>query len=72
MIGRGRMSARNISAAAFRMREIGLVIARKRDRLLPVSGFGAHLEPGPRQHLDEVEPDERLVFGDQDPHAYRL
>ena len=26
MIGRGRMSARNISAAAFRMREIGLVI----------------------------------------------
>ena len=26
MIGGGRMSARNISAAAFRMREIGLVI----------------------------------------------
>jgi hypothetical protein len=44
------------------------VLARERDSLLAVAGLRADLEPGTGEHLDEVEPDDRLVFGDQDPH----
>src|SRR5256886_17458882 len=42
---------------------------RELDSLDAVAGLGANLEPGAPEHLDQVEPDDRLVFGDQDPHG---
>jgi hypothetical protein len=41
---------------------------RELDSLDAVAGLGADLEPSAPKHLDQVEPDDRLVFGDQDPH----
>src|SRR2546430_4764907 len=41
---------------------------RELDSLDAVAGLGADLEPGASEHLDQVEPDDRLVFGDQDAH----
>ena len=50
-------------------REIGLVLAGELHSLLTVACLGTNLEPGASEHLDQVEPDDRLVFGDQDPHG---
>src|SRR3954447_9468876 len=48
--------------------KVRLVLARELDILLPVVGLGAYFEAGPLQQLTQVEPDERLVLCDQDPH----
>ena len=44
-------------------------IARELDRLDPVPGLRADLEAGPLEQLAQVEPDDRLVLGDQNPHT---
>ena len=49
-------------------REIGLVPPGKLHRLLTVARLRANLEPGASKHLDQVEPDDRLILCDQDPH----
>ena len=45
------------------------MLSRERDRLLAVAGLRADLEPGSLEQLAEVEADDRLVLGDEDPHA---
>ena len=42
--------------------------AREGHRLLPVARLRAHLETGVLQQGPQVEPDDRLVLGDQNPH----
>ena len=42
----------------------------KRHRFLPIAGLGADLEAGPLEQRPKVEPDDRLVLGDQDPHPH--
>src|SRR6266516_1831410 len=37
--------------------------------LLAVARLGANLEPGTPEHLDQVEPDDRLVLRNQNPHS---
>ena len=48
---------------------VGPLRAGKRYRLFAVAGLGADLEPGALEQGPEIEPDDRLVFGDQDPHG---
>ena len=50
-------------------REVGLFRARELDRLLAVLGLGAHVEARALEQLPQVEPDDRLVLGDEDPHV---
>ena len=47
-------------------RDVGLGLARELDRLLAVARLGAHLEAGRLEQPLEVEPDDRLVLGDED------
>jgi hypothetical protein len=42
------------------------------DRLLAVARLGADLEAGPPEQLDQVEADDRLVFGYEDPDSPSL
>ena len=53
-------------------REVGLEPKRERDRLLAVARLADDVHPRALQQLDEVEPDDRLVFGYEDPDAGRL
>src|SRR5207302_8379264 len=53
-------------------REVGLLGARERHRLLAVARLGADVEAGTREHLREIETDDRLVLCDQDPHRAML
>src|SRR5436309_2249803 len=53
-------------------REVGLLGARERDRLLAVARLGADVEAGAPEHLGEVETDDRLVLGDQNLHCAML
>ena len=50
--------------------EVGRLGPSELDRLLAVAGLGAHLEPGALEQLAQVEPDDRLVLGDQDPRRH--
>src|SRR5205814_3420777 len=50
-------------------REIRLFGARQLDRLLAVLRLGAHLEAGALEQAAQVEPDDRLVLGDEDLHG---
>ena len=45
------------------------MLAGERDRLLAVAGFGDDLVAAAFQQVSQVEPDDRLVLGDQDPHS---
>jgi predicted enzyme related to lactoylglutathione lyase len=45
------------------------VLLSELDRLDPVARLGADVEPRPLEQRAEVEPDDRLVLGDEDPHA---
>ena len=47
-------------------RDVGLGLARELDGLLAVARLGADLEAGRLEQALEVEPDERLVLGDED------
>jgi hypothetical protein len=49
--------------------EVGLRAPRERDRLLAVLGLGDDLEAGALEQVLEVEANDRLVFGDENPHA---
>ena len=49
-------------------REVGLELARERDRLLAVARLAGDLVAGPLEQVAQVEPDDRLVLGDQDAH----
>ena len=49
-------------------RQVGLELARERDRLLAVARLADHLVPRPLEQPAQVEADDRLVLGDQDPH----
>ena len=42
------------------------------DRLDPVPRLAADLVPRALEHRAQVEPDDRLVLGDQDPHTPSL
>jgi hypothetical protein len=42
------------------------------DRLLAVARLGADLEAGPPEQLDQVEADDRLVFGYEDADSASL
>ena len=48
---------------------VRLLGASELDRLLAVASLRADLEPRPFQQRPQVEPDDRLVLGDQDSHA---
>ena len=50
------------------MARSGCLGARELDGLLAVLRLGADLEPGALEQLAQVEADDRLVLGDQDPH----
>ena len=50
-------------------RELRLVLAGERDRLLAVARLGDDLVAGALEQVAQVEPDDRLVFGDQDAHS---
>src|SRR5207247_1111098 len=52
-------------------RNVRLRLARQSDGLLAVACLGAHLEPDRFEHSPEVEPDDRLVLGDEDLGAHR-
>src|SRR5205809_581851 len=43
--------------------------SRKADRLAAVTSLRAHVEACSLEHLLEVEPDDRLVLGDEDPEG---
>ncbi len=45
--------------------EVGLEALGQIDRLLPVAGLADDLVALFAQHLGQVQPDERLVFGDE-------
>jgi hypothetical protein len=47
--------------------QVGLQIQRQLDGLLTIAGLADHVIAGLAEHLDEVEADERLVLGDDDP-----
>ena len=49
-------------------REIGLLRAGELDRLLAVARLGANLEACALEQVLEIETNDRLVFGDEDPH----
>ena len=49
-------------------REVRLELARKADGLLAVARLAHDLVPGPLEQPAQVEADDRLVLGDQDPH----
>ena len=51
--------------------EVGLLRARELERLLAVARLRADLEAGPLEHLTEVEADDGLVLGDENPHRLR-
>jgi hypothetical protein len=51
-------------------RHLGLRLSRELDGLLAVAGLGAHLEPRSLEQGSKVEPDDRLVLGDEDSHAF--
>src|SRR5204862_7096888 len=40
-----------------------------RDGFFPVSRLRDDVEPGADEQVAQVEPDDRLVLGDEDPHA---
>ena len=44
------------------------MLAGERDGLLAVPRLGDDLVPAALQQVAQVEPDDRLVLGDQDPH----
>ena len=48
--------------------QIGLLAPGQLDRLDPVAGLGADLEAGALEQLAQIEPDDRLVFGDEKAH----
>ena len=50
-----------------RIARSGLPLAGEHDGLAAVARF-EDLVPGAFEHAAQVEPDNRLVFGDQDPH----
>src|SRR5439155_18998957 len=49
--------------------EVRLLGTCQVDRLLAVLRLGAHLEAGAFEQVAQIEPDDRLVFGDEDLHA---
>src|SRR5207302_9559599 len=49
--------------------QVGLVRPSELHCLDPVAGLADDVETGAREHLDEVESDDRLVLGDEAPHA---
>jgi hypothetical protein len=53
-------------------REVGLLRPRELDRLQAILRLRADLEPGALEQRAQVEPDDRLVLGDQDPHPASL
>ena len=50
--------------------EVRALGAGQEDGFFAVAGLGADLETGVLQQGPEVEPDDRLVFGDQDPQLW--
>ena len=51
--------------------EIGLELTRERDRFLAVARLADDLEAPAREQRAKVEPDDRLVLGDQDARRER-
>ena len=52
--------------------QLGRVLAGEGDRLLAVASFGDDLVTRPFEQVTKVEPDDRLVLRDQDPHGRRF
>ena len=50
--------------------QVGTLGAGQEDGFFAVAGLGADLETGVLEQGSEVEPDNRLVFGDQDPQLW--
>ena len=50
--------------------DVRLRLPSQAHRLLTVSRLRADLEPGRFEHPLQIEPDDRLVLGDQDTHGY--
>ena len=58
---------RHLDVQKSQVRALG---AGQEDRFFAVAGLGADLETGVLEQGPEVEPDDRLVFGDQDPQLW--
>ena len=52
--------------------EVGLELAGQLDRLHAVARLTADLEAGLLEQRAQIEPDDRLVLGDEDSHAFAL
>jgi hypothetical protein len=64
----GRVDAVELRHLHVEQREVGPLAACERHRLLAVARLGDDLEAASLEQLAQVEPDDRLVLGDQDAH----